>query len=211
MIFHKTSLLISSLCDQADYLAEVCGGLFNIFLSSIYHSLVSLSSLKPSEIGPYVNILEAVQETGLLARFDIDIQSRVESIREKVRELAEQAYLEKAKEFFSAPGVNRALPLLMITDNMEKNAKLLDKRFPVPLLGHIDVVSLMVETQVPMFLGDLEGNRKRLYDASMNQPTPDVPIEDIFALFKRTKTILEMHQAFCPKYVGTVIFFVRSV
>lgn len=195
MIYSTLKLIIP----KADYLAEVCGGLFNIFLSSIYHNITSLSSLKPSEIGPFINIIETVQETGLLARFDVDIQSRVESIREKIRELSEQAYLEKAKELFSAPGVNRALPLLLMTDHIEKNAKLMDKRFPTPLLGLLDFVSLMIEVQVPMYLGDLEANKKRLYDASMNQPTPDVPIEDIFTLFRRSKTILDMHRAFCPK------------
>lgn len=186
---------------QADYLAEVCGSLFNIFLSSVYHTLEALPGLKPSEIAPYLNILETLQDTGLIARFDVDISSRIETLRERVREVAEQSYLLRSKELFSAPGVNRALPLLLITDAMEKNTKTLDKRFPEPLLGQLDLVSLMMEVQVPMFLGDLEANKKRLYESSMNGPTPDVPIEDVFTLFKRTKTILAMHEAFCPKYV----------
>lgn len=33
----------------------------------------------------------------------------------------------------------------------------------------------------------------------MNGPTPDVPIQDIFALYRRTKTLLGMYDAFCPK------------
>ncbi|KAH8112053.1 hypothetical protein DFH11DRAFT_533705 [Phellopilus nigrolimitatus] len=183
---------------DSDYLAEVYGSLFNAFLSTLYHTLDALPGLKPSEISPYLGILESLQESGLLARFDIDVLARVETLREKVREVAERAYLERSKELFAAPGVNRALPLLLTTDTIEKNAKLLDKRFPEPLLGHVDIVALMCEVQIPMFLGDLEANRKRLYESSMNGPTPDVPIEDIFALFRRTKSILEMHQAFCP-------------
>lgn len=57
-----------------------------------------------------------------------------------------------------------------------------------------------METQIPLFLGDLETNSKRLYESSMNGPTPDVPIEDLFTLFRRTKTLIDMHGAFCPKY-----------
>jgi len=32
-------------------------------------------------------------------------------------------------------GVNRALPLLMMTDEIEKSQKLIGKRFPDPVLG----------------------------------------------------------------------------
>lgn len=198
---HPISVTLNQLVElfQSDFLAEVCGSLFDIFLSSIYHTLDGLPGLKPSEIAPYLDILETLQESGLLARFNIDVSERSETLREKVREVAEQAYLGKSKELFSAPGVNRALPLLLMTDVIEKNAKLLDKRYPAPLLGHVDIVALMTEVQVPMFLGDLEANRKRLYEASMNGPTPDVPIEDLFTLFRRTKTILELYHAFCPE------------
>ncbi|KAI5119561.1 hypothetical protein M0805_005625 [Coniferiporia weirii] len=183
---------------DSDYLAEVCGGLFTIFIASLYHCLDALPGLKPSEIAPYLSVLETLQETGLLARFDVDVNARVETLREKARETIAHAYMGKAEELFAAPGVNRALPLLLMTDVIEKNAKLLDKRFPEPLLGHVDLVALVMEVQVPMYLEDLEANRKRLYESSMNGPTPDVPIEDIFTLFRRTKTILEMHHAFCP-------------
>ena len=41
------------------------------------------------------------------------------------------------QELQCATGVNRALPMLLMTDEIEKNAKLLDKRFPDPLLGYV--------------------------------------------------------------------------
>ena len=56
-----------------------------------------------------------------------------------------------------------------------------------------------MEVQAPLFVADLLANRKRIYESSTNGPTPDVPVEDVFALYRRTKTILDMHQAFCPK------------
>lgn len=62
-------------------------------------------------------------------------------------------------------------------------------------------MSLVVSVQVPMYLQDLESERKRLFEDSMNGPTPDVPIQDIFALYRRTKTLLGMYKAFVPKYV----------
>ena len=48
---------------------------------------------------------------------------------------------------------------------------------------------------------DLDESRRRLFEDSMNGPTPDVPIQDIFALYRRTKTLMAMHKAFVPKYV----------
>lgn len=59
----------------------------------------------------------------------------------------------------------------------------------------------MLEVQIPHFLMDLDDSKKRLFEDSMNGPTPDVPIQDIFALYRRTKTLLGMYKAFCPKYV----------
>jgi hypothetical protein len=67
------------------------------------------------------------------------------------------------------------------------------------LVSSVDLVALFAEVQIPLFLADLEENRKRLHESSTNGPTPDVPIQDVFALFRRTKAMLKMHEAFCPK------------
>ena len=64
---------------------------------------------------------------------------------------------------------------------------------------HIDIVSLYIEVVVPLFLQDLDSSSKRLFENSRNGPTPDVPIQDIFALYRRAKTLMGMYKAFCPK------------
>lgn len=58
---------------------------------------------------------------------------------------------------------------------------------------------MVADIAFPGFVHELQNSQKRLYESSMNGPTPDVPIQDIFALYRRTKTILEMHEAFCPQ------------
>ncbi|KZT23013.1 hypothetical protein NEOLEDRAFT_1243488 [Neolentinus lepideus HHB14362 ss-1] len=183
---------------DVEYLAAVYGGLFSIFLSSLYHAMEALPNLKPADIAQYLLVLEQVHDSGLLERFGNDVTARIDDLKERVRQVSAFFYDEKMKELEGKPGVNRALPLLLMTDEIEKAAKNLDKRFPEPLLGQIDIVSLVVEIQIPHFLGDLENSRKRLFEDSMNGPTPDVPIEDIFALYRRTKTLLGMYEAFCP-------------
>lgn len=65
----------------------------------------------------------------------------------------------------------------------------------------IDVVALVVDVVVPLFLMELDASSKRLWQDSMNGPTPDVPIEDLFSLYRRTKVMMEMYHAFCPEWV----------
>ncbi|THG95324.1 hypothetical protein EW026_g6311 [Hermanssonia centrifuga] len=184
---------------DVDYLASIYAGLFNIFLSCLYHAMDTLPNLKPSELAPYMQIIETVRDSGLLERFDVDISARFTDIQEQIRSVAGRWYDEKKRDLNSTPGVNVALPHLLMTDEIEKSAKLLDKRFPEPMLGRLDIVSLYIEVVVPLFLQDLDSDGKRLFDNSRNGPTPDVPIQDIFALYRRTKTLMGMYKAFCTK------------
>jgi hypothetical protein len=95
-----------------------------------------LPALKPSEIAPYLSVIEHVQSSGLLQRFDVDIGARLTDVQEHVRQVSATFYETKMQVLQSAPGVNRALPLLLMTDELEKSAKLLGKRFPKPILGY---------------------------------------------------------------------------
>jgi hypothetical protein len=90
--------------------------------------------LKPAEIEPYLFVLEHVRDSGLLG-FTLDINARLADVTAQVRNVALQWYGAKLEELRAVPGVNRALPLLFMTDELEKAAKLLDKRFPAPILG----------------------------------------------------------------------------
>ncbi|KAJ7938355.1 hypothetical protein B0H13DRAFT_1698484 [Mycena leptocephala] len=195
---------------DCEYLSNVYGGLFNTFLSSLYHAMDGIPNLKPSEIEPFLNVLEHIRDSGLLERFgfDLDINARLADVQAQVRQVALSWYGLKLQELQAAPGVNRALPLLLMTDELEKVAKQLDKRFPEPLLGQLDLVSLTVEIQIPQLIRDIQVSQKRLFESSMNGPTPDVPIQDIFALYRRSKTLLEMFQAFCPE--GRIDFDINS-
>jgi len=194
---------------QAEYLVNVYGGLVSTFLASVYHSMEVLPDLKKDDVLHYLDVLAQVKETGLLERFDVDIVARVLDIKERVGAVGVDWYQRRTQELQSTPGVNRALPLLFMTDDVEKHAKALDKRFPEPILHHtpvdgsppidVDVVALLVEATVPLFLHDLEASKKKLFEGSMNGPTPDVPIQDIFSLYRRTRTMLEMFEAFCTE------------
>ncbi|KAH9062605.1 hypothetical protein EDB83DRAFT_2384982 [Lactarius deliciosus] len=195
---------------DAEYLINVYGGLVSAFLASVYHAMDALPDLKKDDVLPYIDVLTQVRETGLLERFDVDIIARVQDVKERVRILSAHWYQLRTQELQATPGVNRALPLLLMTDDLEKYPKALDKRFPEPILQHVstgggepigvDLVSLFVEATIPPFLNDLETSRKKLFEGSMNGPTPDVPIQDIFSLYRRTKTMLDMFEAFCPDH-----------
>jgi hypothetical protein len=95
----------------------------------------AIPNLNPSEIEPYLSILEHVRDSGFLDRFNVDVNARVADVQSRVRQVATESFNFKLRELQSAPGVNRALPLLLMTDEIEKSAKALDKRFPEPILG----------------------------------------------------------------------------
>jgi hypothetical protein len=99
----------------------------------------ALPNLKNSEVEPFLFVLETVRDSGLLERFEVDIHARFTDIEEQVRRVSGSYYETKIQQLQSAPGVNRALPLLLMTDELEKSAKLLSKRFPDPLLGYASV------------------------------------------------------------------------
>jgi hypothetical protein len=84
---------------------------------------------------PYIEVLLQLQETKLLERFQDDMDLRVKDIQDRVRTVSAQHYQKKIFDLQSAPGVNRALPLLFTTDEIEKCVKQLDKRYGEPLLG----------------------------------------------------------------------------
>lgn len=86
-------------------------------------------------MSPYLRVLDDIQDSGLLDRYESDIRQPIDQLKERVREVAAKVYYEKASELFAAPGVNRALPLLLLTDTVEAWAKQLDKRFRDPIVG----------------------------------------------------------------------------
>jgi hypothetical protein len=96
----------------------------------------SLPNLKTADIEPFMFVLETVRDSGLLDRFDVDVHARFAEIEEQVRRVSDNYYHSKIQQLQSAPGVNRALPLLFMTDELEKSAKQLSKRFPDPLFGY---------------------------------------------------------------------------
>lgn len=100
----------------------------------------ALPQLKPSDIRSFLDILEHVRDSGLLEQFDVDMEARLRDVQEKIKQVAAFWYENMMKSFAAQPGVNRALPLLLMTDEIEKSAKLLDKRFPEPLLGFVHLL-----------------------------------------------------------------------
>ena len=95
----------------------------------------SIPNLKPSDIQAFLSVLDHIRDSGLLVKFDIDVEARLHDVMEKIKQVSGEWYEMTLRDKQSAPGVNRALPLLLVTDEIEKSAKALDKRFPEPLLG----------------------------------------------------------------------------
>jgi hypothetical protein len=134
-----------------------------------------------------------------LERAGIDAIQPLAQLLDRSQALCTLFYTNKRHDLMQNAGVNRALPLLYLTDEIEKAAKLLDKRFPEPLLGKLDFPAILMESTVPLYLDDLEGNKKAIFEGSKNEPNPDVPIEDIFSLFRRSQTIVTTYLDVCTE------------
>jgi hypothetical protein len=114
----------------------VYGALFGVFVAALYHAMDALPNLKQGEVAPFVGVLQHVRESGLLARFDADMAARVADIEARAHERALEAVHTKLEALREEGGANCALPLLLLSDELETTAKKLDKRFPEPLLGY---------------------------------------------------------------------------
>lgn len=115
--------------------------IFNDILGRFYGSLDRLAGLKYEHIAPFIEILEEIMRTGLLESYNIDVNGQIAVLADPIRTAAMHEYTDKKHDEFSQPGVNRALPLLFMTDYLEKQAKLLEKRFPEPLLGWVAMLA----------------------------------------------------------------------
>ena len=109
----------------------------------------AIPHLKRSEVEPFIQVLEVVRGSGLLEKYDVDVAARIADVQEQVRTVAARYYGQKRQELHATPGVNKALPHLLMTDEIEKAAKLLDKRFPEPLLGYACVLVSRVVLDLP--------------------------------------------------------------
>ena len=176
----RCSLLFFSI--QSELLANVYGGLYNVFLASLYHSLDSLPNTKVSEIQPYLSVLDHIRESGLIGRFEDDVNNRLSELEEHVQDIAAQHYHDKMRQLQSAPGVNRALPLLLMTDELEKAAKQLDKRFSEPLVGCVVFLRvyllrllIVVKSDRPGFFGSSSAGPLIYHRlAEISQETPRI-------------------------------------
>ncbi|KAM6490918.1 hypothetical protein JOM56_013622 [Amanita muscaria] len=120
----------------------------------------------PSDLEAVIHILDHATDSGLLDKSTLGFEARFDDIQAIVK---------------GNQGVNRALPLLMMTDEIEKGEKLLRKRFGEPVLGQLDLNALFMQVVVPRFISDVRNSQKRLYESPMNGSTPDMPSIMLFA------------------------------
>lgn len=118
-------------------MSTVYSSIFNIFLAALYHAFDRLPDLPRKAVVPFVDILDTVQASGLLELYQVDIAARMRELSDRVRILAMHHYTDHRSELISRPGVNRALPFLLLSDILENLAKKLDKTFNQPILGQV--------------------------------------------------------------------------
>nr|QBH67539.1 C2 domain protein [Ustilago esculenta] len=184
-------------------LVKLYTSLFESFLRYLYETFQVIHSVETDEIRPYLVLIQDLHATGYVRRDKrleaepIALENHVEELKDAIRIMAIQEYTSKTTELFSQVVMNEVVPLVQLLDWLEKGAKRLDKRYPEPVLGSVDPVSLLLEKQVPLFLDDLESMKQQVVDHATREHEP-LAFEDIFTLYTRVKALLRMYSAFCP-------------
>ncbi|SPO32406.1 uncharacterized protein UTRI_02963 [Ustilago trichophora] len=184
-------------------LVKLYTGLFESFLRYLYETFQDIHNVETEEIQPYLVMVQDLHATGFVRRdrrLDAEavaLENHVEELKDAIRIMAIHEYTAKTTELFSQIVVNEVVPLVQLLDWLEKGAKRLDKRYPEPILGSVDPVSLLLEKQVPLFLDDLESMKQQVVDHATREHEP-LAFEDIFTLYNRVKALLRMYSAFCP-------------
>nr|CDI56491.1 cytoplasm protein [Melanopsichium pennsylvanicum 4] len=184
-------------------LIKLYTGLFESFLRYLYETFQDIHNAETEEIQPYLVMIQDLHSTGFVRtdkRFEaepVTLESHVEELKDAIRIMAIHEYTAKTTELFSSAVTNEVVPLVQLLDWLEKGAKRLDKRYPEPVLGSIDPVSLLLEKQVPLFLDDLESMKQQVIDHATREHKP-LAFEDIFTLYNRVKSLVRMYTTFCP-------------
>lgn len=177
--------------------------LFESFLRYLYETFQDIHNIETEEIQPYLAMIQDLHSSGFVRRDrqleaePVTLESHVEELKDAIRIMAIHEYTAKTTELFSQIVTNEVVPLVQLLDWLEKGAKRLDKRYPEPVLGSVDPVSLLLEKQVPLFLDDLESMKQQVVDHATREHDP-LAFEDIFTLYSRVKALLRMYKAFCP-------------
>ncbi|CAO1615966.1 unnamed protein product [Parajaminaea phylloscopi] len=200
--FEETSVQYWAKADHA-LLIRTCSTLFESFLRFLYEAFQDIHNVDPQEIHPYVAMAEELHESQLVrTNHDVngppvELERHVEELRDGIRIMAIHEYTAKTTELFSQAVDNEVVPLVQLLDWLEKGAKRLDKRYPEPILGHIDPVQHVLEKQVTLFLDDLESMKGQVVQHALRERDP-LSLDDVFVLYRRVRELLKMHKAFCP-------------
>lgn len=139
----------------------------------------------------------------------VELDKHVEELKDSIRITAIHEYTAKTTDLFSQVVPNEVIPLVALIEWLEKGAQRLDRRYQEPLLGSIDPVSLVLEKQVPLYLDDLDSMKAQIVDHATRERDP-LAFEDIFALYKKVGSLLQMHKAFCPESVSGLTFSISD-
>ncbi|EST05967.1 Mammalian uncoordinated homology 13, subgroup, domain 2 [Kalmanozyma brasiliensis GHG001] len=184
-------------------LVKLYTSLFESFLRYLYETFQDIHNVETDDIQPYLAMVQDLHATGFVRQDKrleaeaIALESHVEELKDAIRIMAIHEYTSKTTELFSEVVTNEVVPLVQLLDWLEKGAKRLDKRYPEPILGSVDAVSLLLEKQVPLFLDDLDSMKQQVVDHATRETDP-LAFEDIFTLYNRVKALLRMYKAFCP-------------
>lgn len=178
--------------------------LFDSFFRFINEAFQDLANVDVGEVQPFVVLIEELHASGLVKEDSqytgekVNLVQYTEDLKDRIRIMAIHEYTSRTTDLFSHQIENEVLPFLELLNWIESGAKKMDKKYPEPILGTIDPVSLLLEKQVRLFFDDLESMKHQIAEHACRDQDA-LPFEDIFSLYNRVGDLQRMHAAFCPE------------
>ncbi|GBB88076.1 hypothetical protein RclHR1_14600003 [Rhizophagus clarus] len=178
-------------------LIEVFSGIHDSLLRDLKIGISQYFRIKPSSFDPIFFLMQMIHENELFKEKYANILSSLyNEHRSCVIETAIKKYQEKRDQIY-AQSANEVHALISIAQWFQQDLDKLRTKFPMPLMNQIDVVGLVVRTQIPLFTADMENAATEILNKVRMTPDEGIPVEDIFDLYREVLILKQIFAEIC--------------
>ncbi|RGB39698.1 hypothetical protein C1646_602802, partial [Rhizophagus diaphanus] len=178
-------------------LIEVFSGIHDSLLRDLKMGLAYYFKIIPSSFDLNFFLMQMIHENELFKEKYANILSSLyNEHRSCVIETAIKKYQEKRDQNY-AQSANEVHALVSIAQWFQQELDKLRIKFPTPLMNQIDVVGLVVRTQIPLFTADMENASTEILNKVKMIPDEGIPVEDIFDLYREVITLKQIFAEIC--------------
>ncbi|KAG9306366.1 hypothetical protein G9A89_018249 [Geosiphon pyriformis] len=178
-------------------LVSVYWDIHGSLLRFLWEALQHLYKIKTSTFEPAFFLLNEIYESELFRQAFPDISASYETIREGVGKVAVTEFQKRREEVFAQQEENELIPLIDLSQWIQTQIEKLSKKYPMPLMGQVNILSLVIEKQVPLFTLDMENLAADILNRVKAGDEEGIPVELIFDLYREVLNIKLLYESHC--------------